>query len=293
GSLQHALNLLRSKGVNSRKVLRYLETACIVPVLTAHPTEVQRKSTLDLHRAIARHLAQGDANLTASEKKLLDQTLTGLVATLWQTRMLRRQKLTVLDEIDNALTYYTSTFLTAIPRLYQDLATRLRPPGRSLFDISARPLPPFLQMGSWIGGDRDGNPNVDATTLEQALLRQSSHVLQHYLQEIKALGTEVSLSRSLGTASPELLALSLVSQDSSAHRIDEPYRRAFIHVYARLAATSVVLTGRQLALRPTYKAQAYDHPAAFRHDLQTIADSLDQHHGSLIAQLRLAGLLQA
>ncbi|NYT84119.1 phosphoenolpyruvate carboxylase [Pollutimonas harenae] len=292
GSLQHALDLLHSKGVGNRKILRYLESTCIVPVLTAHPTEVQRKSTLDLHREIARQLAQSDANLTPSERKLLDRTLTGLVATLWQTRMLRRQKLTVLDEIDNALTYYTSTFLTAIPRLYQDLATRLRPE-RKLFDIKTRPLPPFLQMGSWIGGDRDGNPNVDASTLEQALLRQSTHVLRHYLQEIKALGTEVSLSRTLGTASPELIALSLVSQDSSAHRVDEPYRRAFIHLYARLAATAVTLTGRQLALRPTYDAPPYETPAAFLHDLQVIADSLDQHHGSLIAQLRLSSLLQA
>src|SRR5690606_17059123 len=250
------------------------------------------KSTLDLHREIARQLARSDDNLTPSERKLLDQTLTGLVATLWQTRMLRRQKLTVLDEIDNALTYYTSTFLTAIPRLYQDLAARLLPE-RKQFDIKTRPLPPFLQMGSWIGGDRDGNPNVDASTLEQALLRQSTHVLQHYLQEVKALGTEVSLSRTLGTASPELIALSLISQDNSAHRLDEPYRRAFIHLYARLAATSVALTGRQLALRPTYDAPPYATPVEFQSDLQTIADSLDQHHGGAIAQLRLAGLLQA
>ena len=292
GSLQHALDLLHNKGVSNRKILRYLESACIVPVLTAHPTEVQRKSTLDLHREIARQLALSDTTLTPSERKLLDRTLTGLVATLWQTRMLRRQKLTVLDEIDNALTYYTSTFLTALPRLYQDLASRLQPE-RKHTDLQTRPLPPFLQMGSWIGGDRDGNPNVDASTLEQALLRQSTHILRHYLQELKALGTELSLSRTLGDASPELMALSLVSQDNSAHRIDEPYRRAFIHLYARLAATSVVLTGKQLALRPTYDAPPYDSPADFQHDLQIIADSLDQHHGSLIAQLRLSGLLQA
>jgi len=293
GSLQHALNLLHEKGVSQRKIMRFLESACIMPVLTAHPTEVQRKSTLDLHREIAHQLSQSDTVQTPSEKLLLQQKMTGLIATLWQTRMLRRQKLTVLDEIDNALTYYTSTFLTAIPRLYQDLASRLRPPGRSLFDISARPLPAFLRMGSWIGGDRDGNPNVDADTLEQALLRQSTHVMQHYLQEIKSLGTAVSLSDTLGSASAELLALSQASKDASAHRVDEPYRRAFIHIYARLAATAQRLTGKQLALRPTYEAPAYPDPQAFQNDLQIIADSLDAHHGSLIAQLRLAGLLQA
>ncbi|HUG56652.1 MAG TPA: phosphoenolpyruvate carboxylase, partial [Candidimonas sp.] len=293
GSLQHALDLLKEKGVGSRRILRYLEDACIVPVLTAHPTEVQRKSTLDLHREIARQLANSGDTLTPSERLLTQQRLTGLVAALWQTRMLRRQKLTVLDEIDNALTYYTSTFLTAIPRLYQDLSARLQRPGRTVFDVNTAPLPPFLQMGSWIGGDRDGNPNVDAVTLEQALLRQSTRVLQHYLLEIKELGTEISISDSLSTASPELLALSKSSQDSSPHRLDEPYRRAFIHLYARMAATSMALTGRQLALRTTYDAPPYLDPQSFQDDLQIIADSLNRHHGSLVAQLRLSGLLQA
>lgn len=293
GSLQHALDLLKENGVGSRKILRYLEEACIVPVLTAHPTEVQRKSTLDLHREIARQLAHSGDFQTPGEQLLTEQRLAGLVAALWQTRMLRKQKLTVLDEIDNALTYYTSTFLTTIPRLYQDLSARLHRPGRSVFDVNSAPLPPFLQMGSWIGGDRDGNPNVDASTLEQALLRQSTRVLQHYLQEIKDLGTEISISQSLGTASPELLALSRASQDPSPHRLDEPYRRAFIHLYARMAATAKALTGRQLALRPTYDAPPYSGPQAFQDDLQVIADSLDDHHGSLIAALRLSGLLQA
>lgn len=293
GSLQHALDLLKEKGVGNRKILRYLEDASIVPVLTAHPTEVQRKSTLDLHREIARQLVHSGDTLTPSERLLTQQRLAGLVSALWQTRMLRRQKLTVLDEIDNALSYYTSTFLTAIPRLYQDLSARLQRPGRTVFDVNTAALPPFLRMGSWIGGDRDGNPNVDAATLEQALLRQSTRILQHYLLEIKDLGTEISISHSLGEASPELLALSESSQDTSAHRLDEPYRRAFIHLYARMAATSLALTGRQLALRTTYSAPPYPDAQAFQDDLQIIADSLNRHHGSLIAQLRLSGLLQA
>ncbi|WP_370246268.1 phosphoenolpyruvate carboxylase [Candidimonas sp. SYP-B2681] len=293
GSLQHALDLLKEKGVGNRKILRYLEDARIVPVLTAHPTEVQRKSTLDLHSEIALQLAHTDATLTPSEELFTQQRLAGLIAALWQTRMLRQEKLTVLDEIDNALSYYTSTFLTVIPRLYQDLSTRLQRPGRTAFDVKANTLPPFLQMGSWIGGDRDGNPNVDASTLEQALLRQSTRALQHYLQEIKDLGTEISISQSLGKVSPELMALSRASQDASPHRRDEPYRRVFIHLYARMAATSVALTGRQLALRPTYDAPPYASPEEFLHDLQIVSDSLTKHHGSLIAQLRLSGLLQA
>ena len=293
GGLRHALELLEKNGIGTEQVRAYLPQFCVVPVLTAHPTEVQRKSTLDLHRAIAAVLAQSDQDLTPAEQAHLNQRMAGLIATLWHTRMLRRQKLTVLDEIDNALSYYSSTFLTAIPRLYQDLAAGMRGPGQSVFDVDSKPLPPFLRMGSWIGGDRDGNPNVNASTLEQAVLRQARVALNHYLTEVQVLGTEMSLSASLGSASPALLALSLASQDPSEHRVDEPYRRAFIHIYARLAATSVVLTGDPLATRRTYPAAPYEDARDFQADLQTIAASLEQHHGGVIAQLRLAQLIQA
>ncbi|TAL91836.1 MAG: phosphoenolpyruvate carboxylase [Candidimonas sp.] len=293
GSLQHAIELLKENGVGSRKIQRYLEDACIVAVLTAHPTEVQRKSTLDVHREIATQLSHRDATLTKAEEEWLQQRLTGLVETLWQTRLLRRQKLTVHDEIDNALGFYQSTFFRAIPRLYQDLAQWLQRPGHSIFQVRTAPLPPFLRMGSWIGGDRDGNPNVNAATLEQALLRQAGAVLQHYLHEVKDLGTELSISQTLGTVSPEMLALAAASQDPSPHRADEPYRRACIHLYARLAATAQALTDRPLALRPTYPAPAYRLAAEFQADLQTIADSLAGHHSSLVGLLHLNGLIQA
>src|SRR5699024_6254755 len=139
---------------------------------TAHPTEVQRKSTLDLHTAIADILAYDEDTLTQRERLRLKQRLTGLITTLWQTRMLRHQKLAVHDEIDNALSYYNSTFLRAIPDLYADIKTLFAQENTSVFSWDSKPLPPFLRMGSWIGGDRDGNPNVNADTLEDALTRQ-------------------------------------------------------------------------------------------------------------------------
>ena len=293
GSLAHALELLDQQGVSRRKTLNFLKQTCIVPVLTAHPTEVQRKSTLDVHREIARHLAQSDDALTRTEQTELELHLAGLISTLWQTRMLRWQKLTVIDEIDNALSYYTSTFLHALPQLYQDLARQLHGTDTSAFDPPGKALPPFLQMGSWIGGDRDGNPNVDASTLEQALLRQSTVILRHYLQEIHALGKGLSVSSSLNGVTPELDALSRTSLDASEHRIDEPYRRALIHVYARMAATSRELTGKSLAERPTYDAPAYLTPAGLVDDLNTLSKSLQKHHGSAIARLRLSSLIQA
>lgn len=293
GSLLGALKHLQACGVRRRRILRALEDMSIVPVLTAHPTEVQRKSTLDVHREIARQLQQNDANLTAREQRLAQQRLTGLIATLWQTRMLRQQRLTVLDEIDNALGYYEHTFLKAIPRLYQELAALLDAEGSD--PLRARPalLPPFLTTGSWIGGDRDGNPNVDAETLEQALLRQATHAFRYYLDEIKALGTELSMSRTLVSVTPELEALSTDSRDTSLHRIDEPYRRACIHIYARLAATAKQTLGRTLASRPTYETDPYADPSEFENDLLTISQSLEANHGNAIAHLRLGHLRQA
>ena len=293
GSLQRALSTLQERGVSRQRIQNALKEACIVPVLTAHPTEVQRKSTLDLHREIARLLAIDSATLSSMEQQVLEQQLSGLIATLWQTRMLRWQKLTVIDEIDNSLSYYNSTFLTAIPELYHELNLRLNPAGKSVFNRRLSVLPAFLQMGSWIGGDRDGNPNVNADTLEQALLRQSAVVIRHYLNEVHTLGKELSISTSLGSASPALMALAQASEDASEHRLDEPYRRALIHIYARLAATAVVLTGHPQAQRPTYAAPAYPTPAALQADLNILADSLDKHHGHVIASLRLSGLIQA
>jgi len=293
GSLRDALAYLDKRGVGRRKILRALDDMNIVPVLTAHPTEVQRKSTLDLHREIARQLLHNDDSLTPWEQQTSQQRLTGLIGTLWQTRMLRQQKLTVLDEIDNALGYYEHTFLKAIPRLYQELANLLEAEDRN--PLRARPalLPAFLTTGSWIGGDRDGNPNVDATTLEQALLRQATHVFRYYLDEIKALGTELSMSRTLVDISPALEALSIESRDTSLHRIDEPYRRACIHIYARLAATAQRTLERPLAARPTYEAEPYTDPTEFETDLGIIAESLEANHGNAITHLRLGELRQA
>ncbi|MFT0532621.1 phosphoenolpyruvate carboxylase [Castellaniella hirudinis] len=293
GSLRHAIDLLQAEGLTGAKIRRHLAQACIVPVLTAHPTEVQRKSTLDLHQAIARHLRGMDLPHAPLEAARQQERLTGLIAALWQTRMLRQTKLTVLDEIDNALSYYTSTFFSTLPQLHLDMGALLRKPPKNPFDVDNTPLPPFVHMGSWIGGDRDGNPNVNAGTLEQALVRQCAHALRHYLTEVHELGAELSVSQSLMQVSPALADLSAGSQDPSAHRQDEPYRRACIHIYARLAATAIALTGRRLARRNTYAAPAYDTAADLAADLRTVAESLDTHHGALVGRLRLSHLCQA
>ena len=293
GSLQHAIQTLMDQGLSAKKIRRYLQEACVMPVLTAHPTEVQRQSTLAVHMAIADELNGLDHKATATQSARTQEKLTGLVSLLWQTRMLRDHKLTVMDEIDNALAYYGSTFLPTIPQLYHDLDRLLEPGKRSLLDQKTRALPAFLRMGSWIGGDRDGNPNVGPETVEQAVLRQSTRALQHYLEQIRLLGTEISVSDALNRVSKDLAALSANSQDPSPHRVDEPYRRSFIHLYARMAATAQALLGRDLADRPTYAAPPYANPQEFQADLQVIADSLAENKGGAIAGLRLNELIQA
>ena len=293
GSLREAVQVLAGQGVSPARIRRLLAEACVMPVLTAHPTEVQRKSTLDVHREIAAALAQRDGTLTPEERADLDAALLGRVATLWQTRMLRYTRLTVADEIENALSYYRSTFLQVIPRLYADLSKLLNREPAKPFAAPPAPLEPFLRMGSWIGGDRDGNPNVDAGTLERALLRQATVLFEHYLQEVHALGAELSATTLLIAADAELLALAEASGDDSPHRRDEPYRRALIGVYARLAATAQRLTGQDLARRSTMAAPAYETPQELSADLAVIAASLAAHHGAPIGKLRLAGLQQA
>jgi phosphoenolpyruvate carboxylase len=280
GSLRDAVQTLGRQGVGVARIRRLL-------------AEVQRKSTLDVHREIAGALTQREGTLTPEELADLDASLLGRVATLWQTRMLRYTRLTVADEIENALSYYRSTFLQVIPRVYGDLSKLLSRESAKPFAAPPAPLEPFLRMGSWIGGDRDGNPNVDASTLERALLRQATVLFEHYLQDVHALGAELSVTTLLIGVDAELLALADASGDDSPHRRDEPYRRALVGVYARLAATAQRLTGQDLARRSTVAAAPYEGPQELSADLAVIAASLAAHHGSPIAKLRLAGLQQA
>ena len=218
GSLALCFERLADGEVRAADIVRVLDGAHISPVLTAHPTEVQRKSILDAEHAIAALIGQRDSLATSRELADNEAGLRARVTQLWQTRMLRTAKLTVADEIENALSYYQTTFLGQIPRLYRELELLL--PGH--------PVPPFFRMGSWIGGDRDGNPNVSATTLRTALKRQTEVVLRFYLTEVHELGAELSLSTLLCPVSADLLALAARSPDANPHREDEPYRRALI-----------------------------------------------------------------
>jgi phosphoenolpyruvate carboxylase len=171
GSIAMSLERLARAGIHADSIAHTLQRAFVSPVLTAHPTEVQRKSILDAERAIAQLVGQREPLTSSHALQLNEAHIRARITQLWQTRMLRQTKLTVLDEIENALTYYQTTFLREIPQLYSVLEAAL--PGQ---DIA-----PFFRMGHWIGGDRDGNPNVNASTLQAALCRQSETALRFYL----------------------------------------------------------------------------------------------------------------
>jgi phosphoenolpyruvate carboxylase len=295
GSTRLALERLHRQGVGEHAVRRFLSEALIVPVLTAHPTEVQRKSILDAEREIARLLSlRTQSPLTPEEFADNAQLLKTRITMLWQTRMLRFSRLTVGDEIANALSYYRHTFLRQIPRLYEQIERELgQTYAASGASAAAAELGPFLQMGSWIGGDRDGNPNVSAQTLDDALRKQAALIFDFYLDEVHALGAELPLSDVLVDITPEMALLAERSPDSSDHRKDEPYRRVLIDIYARLATTARELVGHEVLRRSVATAEAYRSPAEFAAELQVLTDSLNANQGALLAKPRLAALTRA
>ncbi|KGG82511.1 phosphoenolpyruvate carboxylase [Comamonas thiooxydans] len=297
GSIEVALARLRWAGISTATVVDTLAKSFISPVLTAHPTEVQRQSILTAERRIAQLLAERDDilmraqlynsakdALTPRELTRVEAQLRACVAQLWQTRLLRHSKLTVADEIENALSYYEATFLQEIPKIYEQLEQEL---GEKLPEQS------FLRMGQWIGGDRDGNPFVTAESLELALSRQADVALRHYLREVHYLGGELSLSANLVDITPEMQALADASPDHNVHRSDEPYRRALTGIYARLAATLRQLTGGEAARHAVAPQNAYVSADAFLADLQIIDDSLSRYHGDALAPQRLRPLMRA
>jgi phosphoenolpyruvate carboxylase len=285
GSLDMALQRIRAAGISTQVVVQSLAQAHVSPVLTAHPTEVQRKSILDGERAIA-HLLAAREHLLPRELADNEAQIRARVTQLWQTRLLRFTKLTVADEIENALSYYEATFLSQIPRLYRELEDLLGTPD------AADAIPAFLRMGQWIGGDRDGNPFVTAPTLRFALKRQSEVVLRHLLTQVHLLGSELSMSEMLTGVTPEMAALAQRSPDTNAHRMDEPYRRALTGMYARLAATLTHLTGGAAARHAVAPQDPYANARELLADLYTIQASLLAHHGAALVRQRLAPLIR-
>ena len=272
---------LAGHGIDADTMRDMLADALVMPVLTAHPTEVRRKSMIDHRNRIAELMALRDAGaLETPDGDAVEAAIARQVALLWQTRPLRRERLYVADEVENALAWLRDVFVPTLPALYARWDRVLG--GRSAS---------FLRVGSWIGGDRDGNPNVVAGSLELALGRASETVLIHYLDAVHALGAELSISTELAEVNEKIIDLADKSGDSSPARVDEPFRRAITGVYARLATTFEALTGKKPPRPSSHAASPYANPLEFRADLRILAKGLDA--GPLATGGALSRLIRA
>ncbi|WP_375310147.1 phosphoenolpyruvate carboxylase [Bradyrhizobium sp. A5] len=289
GVLAETLAHAKAAGIGADALRSFFKTALVSPVLTAHPTEVRRKSTMDREMEVAALLDRRErVALTADEAAASDEQLRREVLTLWQTNLLRRTKLTVLDEVANGLSFYDYTFLREVPRLINTLEDRLEEGGEQ----AAGELASFLRMGSWIGGDRDGNPFVTADVMRGTLRLQSSRVMQFYLEELHVLGSELSIAAHLADISEELRNLAERSPDTSPHRIGEPYRLAVSGIYARLTATAEKLQV-EITRRPVGKGAPYGSVKEFQADLDVLHRSLISNNARVIARGRLRLLRRA
>ncbi|MFN3819319.1 phosphoenolpyruvate carboxylase [Blastomonas sp.] len=272
-TVAEAVERLREHGVTDAAIADLLERSLIVPVLTAHPTEVRRKSMIDHKNRVADLLKMKDAGLDETPSgDRIDDALHRQIALLWQTRPLRRERLFVADEVENARAYMQDVFLPVLPMLYARWER-----------VLGHRLPAFLRLGSWIGGDRDGNPFVTADALRHALGRQAETALVHYLDCVHALGQDLSIATGLSNTPEAVQALAEASGDASPSRADEPYRRALAGIYARLCATHVKLSGKQPPRPSALTGEAYASPGDLRRDLTVLANGLAAEGAGLLA----------
>ncbi len=305
GTLKRAMQDAMAAGHDVAALSAFFENASIFPVMTAHPTEVGRRSTLDREREIADILHVRDTSRqTPDEEAEGREALGRAVLTLWQTGLLRKSRLRVIDEIANGIACFEQTFLRQLPRLYAALEDELAVlegassiithPGKTL-QPSAK-LPAFFRIGSWIGGDRDGNPFVTASVLRQAFAMQSAHVIGYYTRELEQLTTELSLDTRLVKVSPALEALAAEPTGAPAnhaiHRGDEPYRRAIAVILTRLEATAQRLQTSDLDTSAD-KHAIYPDVSDFLIDLDVLDRSLRDNGSASLANGRLRHLRRA
>ncbi|MBA4790475.1 MAG: phosphoenolpyruvate carboxylase [Rhizobiales bacterium] len=289
GTVAHAFARAARAGLSVPALQDFFADALISPVLTAHPTEVRRKSTLNREMEIARILDEAErVTATPREAAAQEEELRRAVLTLWQTALLRRIKLTVMDEVTNGLSYYDYTFLEELPRLFCDIEDHLD----ALDPDHARELPSFLRIGSWIGGDRDGNPFVTADVLRETVTMHRTRIMRFHIEQLEALAAELSLAGRLVDVSDEMRALMALSPDQDMGSREEPYRLAISVVRARLEGAAAALEGRAVP-PPAPGLEPYASAAGFLADLDVISRSLTENGSRILARGRLRTLRRA
>ena len=278
GKLSTTIKMVAEKE-NAATILEQLN---VVPVLTAHPTQVQRKSMLDLTNHIHNLLRKyRDVKLGLINKEKWHTDLRRYIEIIMQTDMIREKKLKVTNEITNVMEYYQSSFLNAVPRLTAEYKKLAKEQGIEL----QHPKP--ITMGMWIGGDRDGNPFVTAETLNKSALTQCEVIMNYYDEKIYNLYREFSLSTSIVNVSDKVREMALKSQDNSIYREKELYRRALFDIQAKMQATKTYLI-EDKDVHPRY-ATADE----FYQDLLAIRDSLLENKGDYLISGEFVELMQA
>ncbi len=283
-TLVDAVKALVAEGKSPAELTKVLAAMNVVPVLTAHPTEVRRRSMVDRETEISRLMALRRHNLPADADAEIRERLFREIALMWRTRLYRPERITVKDEIRNALSIVRTSILPAIIDLYADWSLAIGEHGQ---------MAPLLKMGSWLGGDRDGHPGVNGDTLKLALASQARVILDWYAGEVRKLWSNLAVSTAYAPVSEELLALAAQTRDPSVHRLDEPYRLALELVFDRLTAVSQKLTGQPVAYaNGTTDVEPYDYPEAFVADLKIIIDSLARNGGERLVGSALRTLVE-
>lgn len=285
GSFANTLHKLQAASIDSHKLQKHLNHTHISAVLTAHPTEVQRQTILTLNRKISAlldKLGQAGQSLEQTENDI--QELQAVLLTFWQSNETRHFKMTVADEIANGIAYFPLSFFQAIPDLYRKLEKRLHE-----FDADLT-LPNIMEVDTWIGGDRDGNPFVNAEVLKYAITEQAKTLFRFYREQLSELYRELSLSIRRVKVSDAVWALSKDSPDTAQAREEEPYRRAIAHILAKVVASGQSL-GAGLGCRFELRAP-YNNADELVADLQAISDSLQENGSGFLAQSHLANLIR-
>lgn len=264
-----------------------LAGALVAPVITAHPTETRRRTVFETQNRIMELMRRREwVSVDPAEADAVDRQLRRQILTLWQTALIRLSRLRIQDEIEVGLRYYDASLFEVVPRINAELRDALR----SRWPDSGVLTEPMLRPGSWIGGDRDGNPYVTADVVARATHRASETALEHHLAELEVLERELSMSARLVTVTPELNRLADESGDESAFRADEPYRRAVRGLRARLTGTAARILGHPAAHAVDGELRDYRDPAELLADLEIIDTSLRSHGDGTVADDRLAQL---
>lgn len=274
GKIDDTINLVAKKD-NAEDILQNVN---VVPVLTAHPTQVQRKTILELTNKI--HNLLRDYRSVKEGIINRDEWLTQMrsyIEIIMQTDMIREQKLQVVNEITNVMRYYPESLIPAITKFtsrYKELSKQ-----HGLNVDHSTPI----TMGMWIGGDRDGNPYVTAKTLKLSGHIQSQVIFEYYFKQLNHLYSTISLSTSYIEPDPAVAKLAELSGDDSPFRTNEPYRRAFYYIEKRLAATQENLLGikpKNSIIKDDDKspAPAYNNLSEFKNEIETIKNSLAKNH---------------